>query len=200
MSRQRRGPRNHNRREELMARDPGPARFWDVLCYALRELDFPAFRWQLITAAELSGSDYRTRTALHELRNDRYASLADVARELDAYASGAHRLVGARSSGLIVQDHTKSRAGMRRIKPPSWVMDLLRRRHASSHGRWVFPSTRGTLRDPDTTRGSCGRCYAERSGPVCTRMPSGISSRQGSTRRGSRRGRSRTTSGMSGSR
>lgn len=56
------------------------------------------------------------------------------------------------ASGLIVQDHTKSRAGMRTIMPPSWVMTLLRRRHASSHGPWVFPSTRGTLRDPDTTR------------------------------------------------
>ncbi len=55
-------------------------------------------------------------------------------------------------SGLIVQDHTKSRAGMRRITPPSWVIGQLRRRHAVSHGPWVFPSTRGTLRDPDTTR------------------------------------------------
>jgi integrase len=55
-------------------------------------------------------------------------------------------------SGLVVQDHTKSRAGMRRITPPSWVMELFRNRHRSSHGRWVFPSTRGTLRDPDTTR------------------------------------------------
>lgn len=61
-------------------------------------------------------------------------------------------LIRVPGSGLVVQDHTKSRAGMRTITPPMWVMTLLRRRHASSHGPWVFPSTRGTLRDPDTTR------------------------------------------------
>lgn len=55
-------------------------------------------------------------------------------------------------SGLIVQDHTKSRAGMRTITRPSWVIDLLNRRHAVSHSPWVFPSTRHTLRDPDTAR------------------------------------------------
>jgi integrase len=54
--------------------------------------------------------------------------------------------------GLIVQPHTKSKAGMRTITPPPWVITLLRRRHAASHGPWVFPSTRGTLRDPDNTR------------------------------------------------
>jgi integrase len=37
---------------------------------------------------------------------------------------------------------------MRTITPPAWVITLLRRRHADSHGPWVFPSTRGTLRDP----------------------------------------------------
>ena len=26
------------------------------------------------------------------------------------------------------------------------------KRHADSHGPWIFPSTRGTLRDPDNTR------------------------------------------------
>jgi integrase len=54
--------------------------------------------------------------------------------------------------GLVVQPHTKSKAGMRTITPPPWVIELLRRRHADSHGPWVFPSTRGTLRDPDNTR------------------------------------------------
>ena len=41
---------------------------------------------------------------------------------------------------------------MRTIRPPSWLIDTLRRRHADSHGPWVFPSTAGTLRDPDNTR------------------------------------------------
>lgn len=34
--------------------------------------------------------------------------------------------------GLFVQDHTKSRAGMRTIRPPSWVMEILKRRYAVS--------------------------------------------------------------------
>jgi len=55
-------------------------------------------------------------------------------------------------TGLIVQPHTKSDAGMRTIEPPAWVIALPRKRHANSHGPWVFPSTRGTLRDPDNTR------------------------------------------------
>lgn len=54
--------------------------------------------------------------------------------------------------GLVVQPHTKSRASMRTIQPPTWLMETLRRRHEESHGRWVFPSTAGTLRDPDNTR------------------------------------------------
>ena len=32
------------------------------------------------------------------------------------------------------------------------MITLLRRRHADSYGPWLFPSTRGTLRDPDNTR------------------------------------------------
>jgi hypothetical protein len=36
-----------------------------------------------------------------------------------------------------VQPHTKSEAGMRTIAPPPWVIALLRRRHADSHGSWV---------------------------------------------------------------
>lgn len=55
-------------------------------------------------------------------------------------------------SGLVVQPHTKSSAGMRTVTPPGWVMDLLVRRHRDSSGSWVFPSGAGTLRDPDNTR------------------------------------------------
>lgn len=54
--------------------------------------------------------------------------------------------------GLFVQDHTKSLAGMRTIRPPSWVMEILKRRYAVSTSPWVFPSAIGTLRDPDNTR------------------------------------------------
>lgn len=54
--------------------------------------------------------------------------------------------------GLIVQPHTKSKAGMRTIHPPRWVLDLFRRRHADALSEWIFPSARLTLRDPDNTR------------------------------------------------
>jgi integrase len=54
--------------------------------------------------------------------------------------------------GLIVQPHTKSKAGMRTITPPSWVLDLLKRRHVESLCAWIFPTTTLTLRDPDNTR------------------------------------------------
>lgn len=62
--------------------------------------------------------------------------------------------------GLFVQDHTKSRAGMRTIRPPSWVMDILKRRHTDSESEWVFPSSANTLRDPDNTRSRIRRVVA----------------------------------------
>ena len=71
--------------------------------------------------------------------------------------------------GLVVQPHTKSDAGMRTITPPSWVIALLRKRHADSHGPWVFPSTRGTLRDPDNTRKRLREAVAGTPGRGCTR-------------------------------
>ncbi|HWD04084.1 MAG TPA: site-specific integrase [Amycolatopsis sp.] len=62
--------------------------------------------------------------------------------------------------GLFVQDHTKSRAGMRTIRPPDWVMDILKTRHAAARSTWVFPSAAGTLRDPDNTRARFRRVVA----------------------------------------
>jgi integrase len=61
-------------------------------------------------------------------------------------------LIRVAGQGLVVQDHTKSPAGMRTIRPPAWVMEILKRRYAESSSEWAFPSTRGTLRDPDNTR------------------------------------------------
>lgn len=54
--------------------------------------------------------------------------------------------------GLFVQEHTKSEAGMRIVEPPAWLMDMLKSRHAESESEWVFPTTTGTLRDPDNAR------------------------------------------------
>ena len=75
--------------------------------------------------------------------------------------------------GLLVQPHTKSDAGMRTIRPPEWVIDLLRKRHAESHGPWVFPSTRGTLRDPDNTRKQLRAVVSRNTvaGPAPARLP-----------------------------
>ncbi|MEW2508421.1 site-specific integrase [Amycolatopsis sp. NPDC047767] len=54
--------------------------------------------------------------------------------------------------GLVVQPYTKSPAGMRLIRPPAWVMEILQCRYETVTSKWVFPSTTGTLRDPDNTR------------------------------------------------
>ncbi|MEU4742672.1 site-specific integrase [Actinosynnema sp. NPDC023658] len=62
--------------------------------------------------------------------------------------------------GLVVQGHTKSSAGMRTLKIPQSAMDVLRKRHAEAAGTWVFPSSTGTLRDPDNTRKSLRRVLA----------------------------------------
>lgn len=56
-------------------------------------------------------------------------------------------------SGLAVQAHTKSSAGMRTVTAPKWLMELLRRRHEEAETSWVFPTATGTLRDPDNMRG-----------------------------------------------
>src|SRR5690606_18605290 len=77
------------------------------------------------------------RLELHRLR-----------RRDDHFQSTAIRVTG---QGLFVQDHTKTRAGMRTIRPPGWVMDVLKRRHVESVSQWVFPTSTGSLRDPSNT-------------------------------------------------
>lgn len=41
---------------------------------------------------------------------------------------------------------------MRAIRPPVWVMEILKRRYADRTCDWVFPSSADTLRDPDNLR------------------------------------------------
>ncbi|NMO91640.1 DUF2795 domain-containing protein [Actinomycetospora sp. TBRC 11914] len=45
-------------------------------------VDFPAARWEIVTAAEQYGADLRTRTALRMLSCVSYASRQQVVREL----------------------------------------------------------------------------------------------------------------------
>jgi integrase len=70
-------------------------------------------------------------------------------------------LIRTPGAGLVIQPHTKSTAGMRTIRPPSWVMDVLKRRHAASTTPWAFPSPTGGLRDPDHVRKYIRRLFAD---------------------------------------
>jgi hypothetical protein len=75
--------------------------------------------------------------------------------------------------GLIVQPHTKSKAGMRRITPPTWVLDLLKRRHLESLGAWIFPTTGPGCATRTTPGPGCATWSGRRRGKACTRMRSG---------------------------
>jgi len=54
--------------------------------------------------------------------------------------------------GLFVQRHTKLSAGMRTIKVPGWAAEVFAKRRPQTPAEWVFPSSTGSLRDPDNTR------------------------------------------------
>jgi integrase len=73
-----------------------------------------------------------------------------------AFGAGTVQIAGTvirvKGAGLVVQPHTKSEAGMRTIRPPAWVMEILQRRHGERTCEWVFPSSVDTLRDPDNLR------------------------------------------------
>lgn len=105
-----------------------------------------AARWDLVDMVDvLSGLGCRIGELL--------ALDWDSSVDFDAGTLRFHgTIIRVTGRGLFVQDHTKSRAGMRTIRPPVWVMDILKRRHAEAGSPWVFPSATGTLRDPDNTR------------------------------------------------
>lgn len=84
-----------------------------------------------------------------ELLALRWGTSVDFAAGTVTFAGTVIRVTG---RGLLVQDHTKTIAGMRTIRPPAWVMDILKRRFADRSSEWIFPSSAGTLRDPDNTR------------------------------------------------
>jgi integrase len=106
----------------------------------------PAAGWDLVDMIDvLSGLGCR----IGELLALDWATSIDFDHGTIYFHGTVIRVAG---QGLVVQDHTKSPAGMRTIRPPAWVMDILKRRSTDSTSAWVFPSTRGTLRDPDNTR------------------------------------------------
>jgi hypothetical protein len=72
------------------------ARIADALREVLRDLRFPARRWQIVTEADAYGADHRIRRALHELRRDRYASVDEIAAEIVAGTREATTGIGVR--------------------------------------------------------------------------------------------------------
>lgn len=105
-----------------------------------------AARWDLVDLVDvLSGLGCR----IGELLALDWATSVNFDKGTIRFHGTVIRVTG---QGLFVQAHTKSRAGMRTIRPPKWVMGILKRRHAESDSLWVFPSATGTLRDPDNTR------------------------------------------------
>ncbi|WIX81711.1 site-specific integrase [Amycolatopsis carbonis] len=114
-----------------------------------------AKRWDLVDMADvLSGLGCRIGELL--------ALDWDTSINFDAGTVRFHgTVIRVTGQGLFVQDHTKSRAGMRTVRPPAWVMDILKRRHADATSAWVFPSAAETLRDPDNTRARIRRVVAQ---------------------------------------
>ncbi|WP_158250882.1 site-specific integrase [Cryobacterium sp. Y82] len=69
-------------------------------------------------------------------------------------ASNAN-VIRARGQGVLLQDHTKTKAGVRTIAIPKTLVDLLRHRQSNFQIRndhdLVFPTLRGNIRDPRNT-------------------------------------------------
>src|SRR5690606_36354540 len=78
-------------------------------------------------------------------RSTGVASTSTPGRSLPKHGYPCHR------SGPLRAGPHQTRAGMRAIRPPGWVMDVLKRRHVESVSQWVFPTSTGSLRDPSNT-------------------------------------------------
>ena len=69
------------------------------LAPVLRDLAFPALRWQVLTAADLYGADNVTRALLVRLPEHRYHSFAELVGVLAAAVDG--RTDGPRAAGRL---------------------------------------------------------------------------------------------------
>ncbi|GAA4842025.1 hypothetical protein GCM10023201_35280 [Actinomycetospora corticicola] len=72
----------------LAMRECSPAALAERLVPILRELDFPARRWQILTAGDLYGCDTVTRELLGRVPEAEYASVHDVLGVLAAVLTG----------------------------------------------------------------------------------------------------------------
>ncbi|MBF6082901.1 site-specific integrase [Nocardia cyriacigeorgica] len=76
--------------------------------------------------------------------------------EQTGIASIRGKVIRKRGAGLIREDFTKTAAGYRQIQLPRFVLDMLKRRRTEPHPSdfgVIFPSSAGTLRDPDNFNG-----------------------------------------------
>lgn len=134
----------------------------------------------VITTSELSGLRRHLRASKKAVRRD-LPDLVDMLAALGCrigellaldwskvdFDKGAIKIEGTvireKGTGLFVQPHTKSSAGMRTITAPKWAVELLRRRHERAESEWVFPAASGTLRDPDNARADLRAAVADTS-------------------------------------
>jgi hypothetical protein len=72
----------------LTVRDTSPAALAERLAPILREVPFPARRWQVITSGEIYGCDGVTREVLTRLPEAEYATPQDLLGVLSAVLTG----------------------------------------------------------------------------------------------------------------
>ena len=72
----------------LALRDCSPAALAERLVPILREVPFPARRWQILTAGDLYGCDGVTRELLARVPEADYATVPDVVEALSAVLTG----------------------------------------------------------------------------------------------------------------
>ncbi len=97
------------------------------------------------------------------LRIGECAAIVWDAVDLDAATVDVRgTVVRIKGEGLIIKPEPKSEAGWRKLRLPSWCVEMLqRRRAATTDGREgpVFPAQKGGLRDPSNTQADLGEAF-----------------------------------------
>lgn len=120
----------------LALRDCSPAALAERLVPILREVPFPARRWQILTAGDLYGCDGVTRELLARVPEADYAALPDVLEALSAVLTGRP---------LPVTPPMRGRAPAGRVARPGAPVA-----HAGTHAR--IPHRAMAARRPSMTR------------------------------------------------